>query len=1134
MASSPAASSPHLPQTPTNDASAQQSSKSQANRERSNSSVPLAKRFKADHSDASAAGPSINGASNGTDAGTTQASAAASRSGAAAAAAAAAAPEQKDNFDSLVDVMGASGVDLQAEEEAIQHRERMEQSQNARDKGAQPDDDELFLQVYPLAYKVHTLAQQHGLSVDAAVLNYLSLAARTRLKNILENMIASSRHRSWSSHQHPPPMFPSTSQPMYHEQILSDPVKQLAALEKAERGEEARRRRERLARDEESSALAAGLGGDDMDMDDGTGTPKGDGRKRPKKIGPGVAARNMSEDVRKRLADSTAMRNLGGGSSKYSWLSGGSTFPGTFSPLGGKKNKADAADDSKAPGTVLSQVVIRHISFTEIDFQTYVGQAALFLQGERNYANLNPEGGSGPCVYPGAHLYVYSFFHWLTAGGKNISPAQNVFAGLLTANNLIVALLYRQARMPPIAVLPLILSKRIYSIFLLRMFNDPIAILLVYIALLAAINARWRLSALLFSLGLGIKMNVLLFLPGLAAAALAYTGLAGAISYVSVVAIVQVLISLPFTLHDANAYLSHAFDFSRAFLYVWTVNWRFVDEKTFLSQPFAKGLLALHLALLAIFGLFRWTAIGKQGPQWLLNSLSKQPSLLDRRAKRAILCTAFTSNVIGILCSRSLHYQFYSWYFHQVPLLLWFSKVPAVVSLVVPVALEWCWNVFPSTETSSLVLLVCHVLLVSGCITLPGLSSSEESVVSKQQEEDEDEVDTLLMTDDLSASRKQAVTADFDNTSVLGDDTIEHDDSLERLAEARATKAAKEAKLRAAFRRRIATRRRVLSLLGRFSLLRPLLVILALALIFVVPHPQSPVSKVTYVDENALQPAQARVYWDYFDVTYADMLSEKVSRLNEAGSAERAEFVYSELQSYGLDVHRQQFKYDMVLPGSKAALSGTNVYARSETPRIDGREAIILTASWRSKWLGENDPVAPTAENATKTGIDARGRINVRGVASILALARYLTTQAHLSKDLIFVISDGHLEGIHAWSSAYFGSITPGLQVEPVVNGGSQVWNAISIDYPSDSFSSLEVQYEGFDGQLPNMDVINTVVRIAENVAGGIAINFGAKSSKSLLKEPIQRLAQQWGVRLRTDVEYELGNYEEGWVGKVV
>ena len=67
----------------------------------------------------------------------------------------------------------------------------------------------------------------------------------------------------------------------------------------------------------------------------------------------------------------------------------------------------------------------------------------------------------------------------------------------------------------------------------------------------------------------------------------------------------QALLAFPFTQYAKN-YVLKAFDLGRAFLWKWTVNWRFVDEKIFLSREFAWSLLLGHAFTLSLFILTRW------------------------------------------------------------------------------------------------------------------------------------------------------------------------------------------------------------------------------------------------------------------------------------------------------------------------------------------------------------------------------------------------------------------------------------------------------------------------------------------------------------------------------------------------
>jgi alpha-1,3-mannosyltransferase len=183
--------------------------------------------------------------------------------------------------------------------------------------------------------------------------------------------------------------------------------------------------------------------------------------------------------------------------------------------------------------------------------------------------------------------------------------------------------------------------------------------------------------------------------------------LLGTILQLTICASLQVLLALPFLLSNPYNYLKGAFDLGRVFLFKWTVNWRFLPEETFLHPGFHVALLAAHVLVLLVC-LPRW---------WkMLSSYAKlrRHDAGPSNSIQLLLLPLFMSNFIGMVFARSLHYQFYVWYFHQLHYLLWCTGLPAKVKILILGLIEICWNTYPSTDWSSGTLQACHlVMLVS-------------------------------------------------------------------------------------------------------------------------------------------------------------------------------------------------------------------------------------------------------------------------------------------------------------------------------------------------------------------------------------------------------------------------------------
>ncbi|KAE8350866.1 rhomboid protein 2 [Aspergillus coremiiformis] len=234
--------------------------------------------------------------------------------------------------------------------------------------------------------------------------------------------------------------------------------------------------------------------------------------------------------------------------------------------------------------------------------------------------------------------------------------------------------------------------------------------------------------------------------------------------------------------------------------------------------------------------------------------------------------------------------------------------------------------------------------------------------------------------------------------------------------------------------------------------------------------PLNDYSRQTYISENALLPGQVHAYFSGSEQNIFRGYKRELEGLlpngppGEGQERNDVEFtpdisdkIQSVLRASGLKVATQNYEYT----SAGITHQGQNVYSIIQAPRGDATEAIVLVTAWKT--------------------VD--GELNLNGVTLALTLARYFKRWSLWSKDIIFLITPDSKSGTQAWIDAYHDMQPPSVQPLPLKSGALQ--GGLVVEYPFDHrFESLHIVYDGVNGQLPNLDLINTAVSIAGGQMG--------------------------------------------------
>lgn len=287
------------------------------------------------------------------------------------------------------------------------------------------------------------------------------------------------------------------------------------------------------------------------------------------------------------------------------------------------------------------------------------------LAGQYDYRELSSP--TGPIAYPAGFCWFYAALRLLHLRTIHV---QMIFGILYLVNLWLVLQIYRRAQVPGWLLALCMLSKRVHSIFVLRLFNDAVAQLFMYGAMLLFLRGRHLSSSLGYSFAVSVKMQPLLYCPAVGLCLVLCGGWSHALICISAMIAGQLAVAYPFLQVNPRAYLERAFGGPGDLQHAWSVNWRFLPEFVFHSRIFTLGLLSVNICVLLWFAQVSWIPggfLGKSIRKWSCTS-----RLNDCRA----VALWFTCNFVSVVCLRTLHFQYLVWYFHSVPFLAWYALQP--------------------------------------------------------------------------------------------------------------------------------------------------------------------------------------------------------------------------------------------------------------------------------------------------------------------------------------------------------------------------------------------------------------------------------------------------------------------------